>query len=197
MKKKLPVVLKIIFIIVIAFITLESGLKIRNTKKAVTHALQLATIPGLIYEHKPSITFTNRHGIEVTYNSMGFIGGEIPEKEKFRILGIGDSIMAGEYLPEADTFLNRVGILLDAEVINAAVSGYNTWQELAMIKKCLPLKPDFIIVAVCLNDYWRGKPVLKMTRFGLLTNSRDGASARYFDFIYQRSDLYKNHHKCH
>ncbi|MDD4939039.1 MAG: SGNH/GDSL hydrolase family protein [Candidatus Omnitrophica bacterium] len=154
-----------------------------------------------IYDNKPGIAFVNKYGIKVYYNSLGFIGKEIGDKHDdiFRILGVGDSVTAGTYLPQDQRYINRLGeILADKtnkriEIINAGVGGYNTWQELESIKgKGLSVNPDLIIVGVCLNDYINNKPKLKKSWFNMvIENLRDGSKARYLDFLYQRSDLYK------
>jgi lysophospholipase L1-like esterase len=129
------------------------------------------------------------------------LGEEVPAKNRdsFRILGIGDSITDGTYLPEDKRYLFIIKDTLRAntkkriEVVNAAVGGYNTWQEAELIKeKGLLTKPDLIIVGVCLNDYIMNKPNLKQSYFNRLSdNLNDGSRARYFDFLYQKSAFYK------
>jgi len=162
----------------------------------------LALTDGMtVYTHKPSIKFTNEYGVQVEYNSLGFIGGEIQPKDEhdFRILAIGDSITEATVLTDGERYVNRLATILSektgrtVEAINAGVSGYNTWQELELLRtKGLSVEPDLIIVGVCLNDFFGKKPALKKDFFGrIVENYRDGSRARRFDFIYQRSDLYK------
>lgn len=156
---------------------------------------------AVIYAHKPSMKFTNKYGVDVEYNSLGFIGKEIQPKSGniFRILGIGDSITAAEYLRDDERYLNKLTAILTekanrpVEVINAGISGYNTWQELELLRsKGLSVRPNLIIVGVCLNDFFGKKAMLRKGLFGtVVENYRDGSRARHFDFIYQRSDLYK------
>lgn len=169
--------------------------------KMTAQNLILSKNKKLIYEHKPSINFINKYGIRVRYNSLGLIGSEIYEKtnDTFRILGIGDSITEAPYLPENHSYLNRLAEELKKntkrriEVMNAAVGGYNTWQELEMMKeKSLLVKTDLIIVGVCLNDFVDRKPILKKSWFNRIkVNFQDGSKARYFNFLYQKSSLYK------
>lgn len=135
------------------------------------------------------------------HNSLGFIGDEIASKSNgvFRILGIGDSITSATYLSQEYRFLSVLHEVLanktnkEVEVINAGVGGYNTWQESEMIKqKGLNIEPDLIIVEICLNDYIRNKPNLKKRWFNIISEDyRENANIRYFNFLYQKSDLYK------
>lgn len=190
-----------VFLFLLFFILLlEFSVKIFFWLSKSTDTLVL-TGDGRIYDNKPRISFVNKYGIKVHYNSLGFIGKEIGDKPDgvFRILGVGDSVTAGTYLPQDQRYINRVGeILADKankriEIINGGVGGYNTWQELEIIKgKGLSVNPDLIIVGVCLNDYINNKPMLRKGWFNMIVeNPRDGSKARYFDFLYQRSDLYK------
>jgi lysophospholipase L1-like esterase len=154
-----------------------------------------------IYDHRPLITFTNKYGFRIHYNSLGFIGDEIGEKKKgtFRILGLGDSVTDASYLPEKERYLSVLEETLShrlhkpVEVINGAVSGYNSWQELALLKnKGLKIKPDLVIVGICLNDSVKLVPLPRVNWLGGITAKiRDGSKARYGDFLYQRSDFYK------
>lgn len=180
----------------------EMGLRLYYFSRFTTRDLMLSNNEKLIYEHRPSITFVNRYGITVSYNSLGFIGKEIGDKPQgaFRILALGDSVTAATYLPEEQRYINIVGRNLELktngpriEIINAAVGGYNTWQELEMIKeKGLLVKPDLIIIGICLNDYVEKKPNLKRTWFNKVSEDfNDGSRARYFNPLYQKSALYK------
>jgi len=186
--------------IFVALLLGEVTMRIHYYRKMGTKTLVLES-GALSYSHKPSIKFTNKYGMDVKYNSFGFIGEEISKKKNgtFRILGIGDSITYASYLQEDKRFINRVAVNLSektgepVEVINAGVGGYNTWQEFELINlKGLIVEPDLIIIGVCLNDFVYKKPSLKKNLLGGLTeNYRDGSKARYFDFLYKRSDLYK------
>ena len=167
--------------------------------KTTTDTLILSENKKLRFEHKPSITFVNKHGVTMRYNSLGFIGDEIGEKKEntVRILGIGDSITEAKYLPENRRYLNLTEAILkqktkrNIEVINAGVSAYNTWQELELLRQKNPVvKADIILVQICLNDFVYEWFEYKKTWFNRI-KARDGSRARYFSFVYQRSDLYK------
>lgn len=201
MKLKIHKFISIFIGIILAFVLLEVGLRIYKFKKYSTDTLRMVPESRLIFEHRPSISFVNRHGVEIKYNSLGFIGEEVGPKTRdvIRILGVGDSIIAGEYLADNERYLNRVSNILSEktdshiELINAGVAGYNTWQELELLQvKGLSLEPDLIIVGICLNDDRGWRPELKKSWFGRITeNPRHHKKARYFDFIYQKSEVYK------
>ena len=196
---------KRVFLILLGLFTgilaAEIGARVYYFTRMSTNNLVLSRNKELVYEHKPSTNFTNDYGIRVNYNSLGFIGSEVAPKKGgvLRILALGDSITESPYLPQEERYIERVAQALvnkykiNVEVVNAAVAGYNTWQELGMLKyKGIALAPDLIIVGICLNDYVRVRPSLKKTLFDrVCENLRDGSKARYFDFLYQRSDLYK------
>lgn len=188
--------------IILSLLSAEIVIRFYYFNKLTAGNLILSTNNNLMYEHKHSIAFINRYGIKVKYNSLGFIGEEIGSKTEntLRILGVGDSITDGTYLPQQQRYLNLLGKILETkitrriEVINAGIGGYNTWQELEIIKdKGLLIKPDLIIVGICLNDYIENKPKLGQSWFGTITedNFNDGSRARYFNFLYQKSALYK------
>jgi len=194
-------ILTITIAITLSFIIAEIIMRFYYFKKLTTDKLILSTNENLVFEHKPSITFINRYGIKVKYDSLGFIGEEVGLKSKdyFRILGVGDSITEGSYLPEPERYLNKTGKILEKEInrhieiINASVGGYNSWQELEIIReKGLSVEPDLIIVGICLNDYVEKKPSLRRVGFNRVSdNFNDGSQARYLNFLYQRTALYK------
>lgn len=200
-KMKIHKLIVMFFGIAVALILCEIIMRAYNFSKASSSTLILRYEKEFLYEHKPSITFTNKYGIKVRHNSLGFIGKEIGDKKEntFRVLAIGDSITSATYLPEEERYINRLGQILrghaagPVEIINGGVGGYNTWQELGALKeKGLGLKPNLVIVGICLNDYVYKGPKLKKSWLNRITEElRDGSKARYFDFIYQHSDLYK------
>ena len=197
---KMCKILLMCFGIVVALLLSEITTRLYYYKQYSDKTLALTDDPD-VYTHKPSIKFTNKYGVQVEYNSLGFIGREIQPKSEhsFRILAIGDSVTEGAFLTEEERYINRLATILSektgrtVEAINAGIGGYNTWQELELLRtKGLSVKPDLIIVGVCLNDFFGKKPALRKGLFDrIVENYRDGSRARHFDFIYQRSDLYK------
>lgn len=93
-------------------------------------------------------------------NSLGIVHDEIavrPSDDRFRVLVIGDSVAFGR-----DSFVDRLRDGLadvgprGAEVINASVPGYTTYQErVLLVRDLLPLEPDLVLLQYCTNDNHR------------------------------------------
>lgn len=130
---------------------------------------RLSTNPKLGYEPVPDLGFYGEKPLFHQYrgksNRLGFRDVD-HELEKppgvYRILILGDSIAQGLNVKEYhETFpaqlqhtLSRGGF--NVEVLNFAVAGYNTQQEVEILKeKGLQYEPNLVLVAYCLNDRWR------------------------------------------
>lgn len=156
-----------------------AGLMLAELVLRLTHAapeivpvqhgrFRLSGNPVLGYEPVP-ISYSGRlsptHHYTGRSNSLGFrdIEHAVPKPEGvYRIVVIGDSIADGIYIPRTkDIFPTVMQTLLteqgyDAEVINLSVSGYNTAQEVEMLRIMgLQFLPDLVLVAYCLNDIMR------------------------------------------
>lgn len=115
-------------------------------------------VPGLEYDGK-SLHFYDYRGAS---NSLGYRDTEHPVAKpegRYRILVIGDSISAGHFIESFEdmysTLLQEQLKLrgLDVEVLNFAVSGYSTEQEVATLAdRGLQFEPDLVLVGYCLND---------------------------------------------
>ena len=102
-------------------------------------------------------------------NNLGFRDDEdktyTKSREKFRIVGIGDSVMAGQGFHFKDTYgevlerelnqrLKEEGIGIEVEFINLAVGGYNTTMEVeTFFQKGLKFNPDLAIISYVPNDF--------------------------------------------
>ena len=90
------------------------------------------------YKNKPDLNLTALGGIKGHTNNQGFrtkkaISPENKEK-KLRFFGLGDSVMWGTRVNQADSFLGLLEETLmrdemNVEVINIGVVGYSTYQE--------------------------------------------------------------------
>lgn len=120
-------------------------------------------LPDLIYELRPDLDRVLYAGAPVTTNADGFrqSGPIEPVGERtYRILGLGDSVMFGqgvadgrEYLARLEASLNREDPSREWQVLNAAVPGYNTAQEVAFLKaRGLALRPDLVVLGFVSND---------------------------------------------
>lgn len=127
---------------------------------------RLSSNPRLGYEPVPH--YDHHGGLDSFHdyvgrsNSLGFRDRERAVEKPpgvFRILVLGDSIAAGQAVREAaDVFPARLEAGLAAagvaaEVINFAVTGYDTRQEVALLEdRGLRFAPDLVLLAYCLND---------------------------------------------
>src|SRR5580704_3257817 len=113
-------------------------------------------VPGLVYQLAP-----NHSGDGIETDSNGFRlrpVGLAPARHN--VLIVGDSISFGtgvpyakSYAPALESRLNQ-GLGQSVAVWNAAVPGYNTSQEAAMLLRAAPLvRPDLVVVQFCMNDY--------------------------------------------
>ena len=111
--------------------------------------------------HRPNSTikFLNH---EIQINSFGMRDRDHVVKKKngtFRILVLGDSFMEALQIPFDESFpklledrLRDAGVR-DVEVVNAAVSGWGTEDELAyLVRYGKHLNPDLLVVAMTLHN---------------------------------------------
>ncbi|MEW5922527.1 MAG: SGNH/GDSL hydrolase family protein [Candidatus Zixiibacteriota bacterium] len=102
-------------------------------------------------------------GKEYHINSAGLRGPEIPAKSGLpRIIAVGNSCTFGWGIPDDQTYLYRLGALINGdssmpkvETINGAVPGYSSFQgRRFFISDILPLKPDIVTIMFAWNDQW-------------------------------------------
>jgi len=124
------------------------------------HMVMRSDNPRLIYEYRPDHTVT-LGGVEVRTNSAGFRDDEfvIPKPDGvFRIVILGDSLTFGYRVPVDDALPQQLERRLAGrdpavEVFNLGVAGYNSAQEVELLKaKALHYRPDLLIVGYVLND---------------------------------------------
>ncbi|MBU1628141.1 hypothetical protein KKB18_12305, partial [bacterium] len=101
--------------------------------------------------------------VNYSINSLGFRGNEFPskkDKDKIRIISIGDSSTFGFFLNLEDTYPKLLETVLNDrvgeakyEVINAGVMGYTSSQGRIYFEKILrQLQPDIMTFACGFND---------------------------------------------
>jgi len=142
--------------------------RLSKRNRIVSRITRTSDIPGVRYEMVPGIsTVTPGYDTMVSINSLGFRGKEVPLEKPpgtYRIAVLGDSISFGRYLDGKDVFpvqlekrMNSSGRHSErVEVINASLSGRDTWEELALLEhKVLPMSPDLVVLEICLNDHIR------------------------------------------
>ena len=115
--------------------------------------------PELFWTQKPGLD-TEFAGTPLKTNSLGFRGREPgPKKPGIkRIVLMGASPAFGWGVREEDSYAALLERALakagkEAEVINASVIGYSSWQGLKLLDLTISgLKPDLLIVAYGVND---------------------------------------------
>jgi hypothetical protein len=137
---------------------------------------RLSANPTLEYEPVPALLEGDEGGDFAAYegfaNSLGFRDYEhsVESDGAYRIAVLGDSIAAGLHVAAyEDTFpslieadLRRRG--MRAEVLNFAVSGYKTVQEVEMLRtRGLAFDPDLVLLAYSLNDHQKVDTVIVRT----------------------------------
>lgn len=117
------------------------------------------------YDGNPRKYFGKENEIDHVTNSWGFRGPEFSTEKPegvFRIAFLGDSFTFGEGVKFQDTYPEKVseklsGVFkskgLNFQSYNFGVAGYNTEQELFLLKNlALAVKPDAVVVGYVLND---------------------------------------------
>lgn len=133
-----------------------------RAKLRTKHIVRLSGNDRIIFELIPGVTGSFR-GSPLAVNSAGFRGPVLPETKlagTVRIAGIGDSVMFGWGVREAETYLARLSARLAHdypdvawEWVNSGVPGYNTAMEVETLKhRLVAYEPDLVVVGVCNND---------------------------------------------
>jgi hypothetical protein len=100
--------------------------------------------------------------VDVRINSLGFRGEQFPlQKQGLRVMVYGDSFIEAEFSPLHETFVVRLGDLLEerlgrpVQTINAGVIGFGPDQSLIKMERELPrFEPDLVVFAIFSgNDY--------------------------------------------
>jgi lysophospholipase L1-like esterase len=109
----------------------------------------------------------------VRINSDGLRGPELGPKrpDDYRVLVLGDSVVAGFEVPYAETFTalmeerlqRRLGV--PVRVVNAGVRGYGTDQELLYYsERGRALEPDLVLLVFSTNDFDNNVTLHRMRR---------------------------------
>ncbi len=116
--------------------------------------------PLLGWSHNPGQRGVLNHrdfSIQVSINSRGLRDEEYPlaRTQKKRMLVLGDSFAWGFGVERRERFTEVLGARhADWELINAAVSGYGTDQELLYLKyRGLDFRPDVVLLLFTENDF--------------------------------------------
>jgi len=127
------------------------------------HIMQLHPNRKIIYELRPDTSYRWVKA-DVTINRAGFRGKAYPTTKQpnaFRIVGLGDSVMWGWGVGDAQTYLailekqlNEKYPDIEWETVNSAVPGHNTVMEIEVLKvRGMEYDPDLVILNYVANDF--------------------------------------------
>lgn len=186
----------------LALLTLGTITAILVAEWAASRFAVVDTPPGLFrssatraFEHRPGFKGYDRFRQLIHINSRGLRDREyaVPKPQQVhRILVLGDSVTFGDGVKAEDTYPKQLEEILsgppdgpEAEVLNAGVRGYNTFQELTLLREAgLAYAPDTVIVGYVLND---AEPIAKQA--GLI-DPKYGTVIRIKNWIRDHSYLY-------
>jgi lysophospholipase L1-like esterase len=155
-----------------------------------------------VFSQEITVAFVGSDGIEHRSRDHAVIKALLKNNREtvFRIIGMGDSITYGYGCkePQKNLYLYKLRqeILqqkkVPCEIINGAVGGYGTWQELKILEDILSsFNGDLIIAQICMNDFYDQVLTAREIQGKALSNIRDASKARHFNFLYQHSDFFK------
>lgn len=150
----------------------EFYLPINNIYRSVT--------TGNKFTLRPNLNVT-AFGVPLKTNSLGFRGPEWPLRhtdDTARIALLGDSHAFGYGVLFEDTVGEKLAELLNEkktgrkyEVLNFGIVGYNSQQELAVLRsEVLKFNPDILIILPCSNDH---KESFSVDENGFLRNAKN------------------------
>lgn len=128
------------------------------------HRMILQYHPQIGHLFVPNLTArvpSETGGYRLRTNAQGFRSDAdfVPTKgERPRLLFLGDSYTAGDGVANAERFAERVGVTLDAEVYNLAVSGTGTDQQVLVYEQFgAALAADLIVFPINVVNIERNK----------------------------------------
>lgn len=167
-KKTVFYILMVLFSLLIPLSLLEITARVLShnaEEKSDTIRKQMirhSSIAGVRYELNPgTYPYSSGENIPLKINSLGMRGEELDKNAKIKILVLGDSIVFARYLNYEDTgtyllekYLKEELKKDDIQVINAAMSGRSTLEELLFLESIYnSIKPSIVIMGICLNDF--------------------------------------------
>ena len=141
----------------------DSSAPADNAAVHLQHMIRMSPNPSIVYDLFPDMSVRFMGG-RVHTDAQGFrvTPGSTNHLDAFRIVGLGDSVLFGWGVDDAETYLSRlVGPIsqeLDGRpvhVLNTSVPGYNTVMELETLKtKALQYSPNLVLIHYTENDLY-------------------------------------------
>ncbi len=163
-------ILLLIASVIVTLLFLEAVIRVFDlgpkSEEISTRALVFSSNPRLRYTLKPGGVWNDRAWGKSRINREGYRGEAYGVKRRGkdieRVICLGDSITLGYRMEDGETYPTRLEKLLNEnklfgrswEVFNFGVSGYNTINEVELLKvKGLDYRPDYVILQYCFNDH--------------------------------------------
>ncbi|MBI1381708.1 MAG: hypothetical protein GC161_11555 [Planctomycetaceae bacterium] len=119
-------------------------------------------LDGMLFRQRPGLDL-DLGSHRLSTNALGLRGPEIALPKPtghYRVLMIGDSVVYGWGVDDADTFVRRLEVEWNGrgdwrtyEIINAGHLVYDTVQQLALLRELGPVvQPDFVVLVYVVND---------------------------------------------
>ncbi len=141
-------------------------------------------------------TIANHHlcqcEVTVSTNSLGYRNPELLQKDRPRVLFLGDSITFAEYIPEPRSWVRQVQHLSEQsskpfETVNAGVYAIGLANYLSILMETgLSTNPDVVVVGFYLNDV-EASPGIKMLKVPAIFQSSYAAQ-----YAFQRISFLKH-----
>lgn len=107
------------------------------------------------------------YGVSLRFNALGLRGPELTEKRP-RILLLGDSFALAAQVDEGATLAGRLAAETGAQVLNAGVDGYSTWQETLRYQRLAEATdPDTVVLL-----FFLGNDLADNERFAMLRGTQ-------------------------
>ena len=151
---------------------------------AAEGALRLGIVPGLSIPRELAERPVSVPGATRAYywqgelhvhdqNQMRRTSPFPPRGAQSRVVAVGDSLTDGYGVASEATYSALIEQALGVEVLNLGVSGNQTAQVLAAIRRWVPeLQPDVVVYGVCINDFLELQISLQRSRFLLVNELR-------------------------
>lgn len=120
--------------------------------------------PTLFWRQRPNVTGSFWRTSRVRTNRLGLRQGPVSMPGRRNVLIVGDSVVWGSTVFEAERFSDRAAAVLagiegceDVQVINAGVVGYSSFQVLQYLRDpgLQLFNPVVTVVCAGVNDSWR------------------------------------------
>jgi lysophospholipase L1-like esterase len=153
----ITIVLAISLLMICGEIAIRVYLHLNFTQKGLTVDKELGWLPTPNYAFDGYKTDSAgiSYPVKIQINNAGFrIFGNVHEKNKKKVLFLGDSFTHAPQISDNKTYYGILSNDLSLEAFAFGGSGYGTLQEYMVLDKYIDeIKPDIVILQFCSNDF--------------------------------------------